>query len=72
MAGVFLHDEASPWYARRGVAVFLCLAVPCINPLYMNLDDSFVGTGLIEQITSQQARMFIFMAFELLWIAWLD
>ena len=72
LAGVLLRDKVSPWYAARGVAVFLCIAVPCINPLYIKLDDFFVGTGLIQQVTSQEARMFIFMAFELLWIAWLD
>ena len=66
-AAVFLKDKA-PWYA---VAVFLCIAVPCINPLFTKLDDFLVGAGMIEQVTSQPARMFLFMAFELLWIAWL-
>jgi|GEM_PF-3570173 hypothetical protein len=68
LAGIFLKDKA-PWYA---VAVFLCIAVPCINPLFTKLDDFLVGAGMIEQVTSQPARMFLFMAFELLWIAWLD
>jgi hypothetical protein len=68
LAGIFLRDKA-PWYA---VAVFLCIALPCINPLFLKLDGFFIGTGMIEQVTSPPARMFLFMAFELLWIAWLD
>ena len=72
LAGVFLRDEVAPWYAGRGVAIFLCVAVPCINPLYTRVDDFFVSAGMMEQVTSQQARMFIFMALELLWMALLD
>ena len=72
LAAVFLGEKAAPWYTGRGVAVFLCIALPCVNPLYIKLDDFFVGTGMIAQVTSQPTRMFIFMAFELLWIAWLD
>ncbi|MEN6428742.1 MAG: hypothetical protein ABFE13_25620 [Phycisphaerales bacterium] len=69
LAAVFLKTNAARWYA---MTVFLCVALPCMNPLFMKVDDFFVSTGMVEQVTSQQARMFIFMAFELLWIAWLD
>jgi len=72
LAAVFLGEKGSPWYTRPGVVIFLCIALPCLNPLFLKLDDFFLGTGLIQQVTTQQARTFLFMAFELLWMAWLD
>ena len=72
LAGKVLRDQTSPWYARKGVVVFLCVALPCMNILFLGADAWFIGFRAMGQVTSQQVRMFVFMALELMWLALLE
>ena len=72
LADVFFRGTARPWFARRGVVVFLCIVLPCANVLFIIMDNMFFGVVAIGQVTGQNARMFVFMALELLWIAMLE
>jgi hypothetical protein len=72
LADAFLRKPISPWFARSGVVVFLCIILPCINVVFIIIDNLFFNITAIGQVTGQQVRMFIFMALELLWIALLE
>jgi len=72
LADVFFRGSARPWYGRAGVAVFLCIILPCLNVLFIQADNMLFNITNWVQVTSQQARMFVFMAMELLWIAVLE
>lgn len=72
LADVFLRGSANPWFARSGVVVFLCIILPCLNVLFILADNMFFDITNWGQVTSQQARMFIFMFLELLWVAVLE
>ena len=72
LADVFFRGSARPWYARPGVVVFLCVILPCVNVLFIIIDNVFFNVTDMGQVTSQQVRMFGFMAMELLWIALLE
>ena len=68
LAGVFLRGPIRPWYARSGLVIFLCVALPAMNILFIGIDNLFINARAMGQVTCQQARMFVFMALELLWI----
>ena len=72
LADVFFRGSARPWYARPGVVVFLCVVLPCINVLFIMIDNMFFNITAMGEVTTQQVRMFGFMALELLWIALLE
>jgi len=72
LADVFFRGSANPWFARSGVVVFLCVMLPCLNVLFILVDNMFFDITNWGQVTSQQARMFIFMSLELLWVALLE
>lgn len=72
LADVFFRGPARPWYGRSGVVVFLCIILPCINIVFIIIDNMFFDITAIGQVTGQQVRMFVFMATELLWIALLE
>lgn len=72
LADVFFRGSANPWYARPGVVVFLCIALPCANVVFIIIDSLFFGITSMGQVISQQVRMFAFMALELLWVAVLE
>jgi len=72
LADVFFRGSASPWYGRAGVVVFLCIILPCANVVFIIIDNVFFDITAIGHVTSQQVRMFVFMALELLWIALLE
>ena len=72
LADVFFRGSARPWYGRAGVVVFLCIILPCINVLFIVIDNIFIDIRAMGQVTTQQVRMLVFMAFELLWIAMLE
>jgi hypothetical protein len=72
LADVFFRGSASPWYGRAGVVVFLCIILPCINIVFIIIDNLFFNITAIGQVSGQQARIFLFMALELLWIALLE
>ncbi len=72
LADVFFRGSASPWFARSGVVIFLCIILSCANVVFIIIDNMFFDITAIGHVASQQARMFIFMALELLWIAMLE
>lgn len=72
LADIFFRGSARPWYGRAGVVVFLCIILPCVNIVFVIIDNLFFNITAIGQITGQQVRMFLFMAMELLWIALLE
>lgn len=72
LAEVFFRGSARPWYGRSGIVVFLCIVLPCVNVLFIIIDNLFFNIAAIGQVAAQQVRMFIFMALELLWIAVLE
>ena len=72
LADVFFRGSARPWYGRAGVVVFLCIVLPCVNVLFIIIDNLFFDIMTISQVTAQHVRMFVFMALELLWIAMLE
>jgi len=72
LADVFFRGSARPWFARSGVVVFLCIILPCLNVLFILADNILFNITNWGQVTSQQVRMFIFMAIELFWIALLE
>jgi hypothetical protein len=72
LADVFFRGSARPWYGRAGVVVFLCIVLPCVNIVFIIIDNMFFDITAISQVTGQQVRMFVFMALELLWIALLE
>ncbi len=72
LADVFFRGSARPWYGRPGVVVFLCIILPCVNVLFVIIDNMFFDITAIGHVTGQQVRMFLFMAMELLWIALLE
>ena len=71
LADAFLRKPISPWYARPGVVIFLCIIVPCMNVAFLTIDGLFINVTQVA-IISQQVRMFAFMSLELLWIALLE
>ena len=72
LADVFLHGSARPWYNRAGLVVFLCIVLSCMNVLFTIIDNIFFDITTISQVTSLQAKIFIFMSMELLWITILE
>ena len=72
LADVFFRGSARPWYGRPGIVVYLCIILPCVNVLFVIIDNLFFNITAMGQVTTQQARMFGFMALELLWIAVLE
>lgn len=72
LADVFFRGSARPWYGRAGVVVFLCIILPCVNVLFIIIDNLFFDITVIGQVTSQNVRMLLFVALELLWIALLE
>jgi len=72
LADIFFRGSARPWYGRPGVVVFLCIILPCVNVLFIIIDNLFFNITAMGQVTGQQVRMFVFMALELLWIAALE
>jgi hypothetical protein len=72
LADVFFRGSASPLYVRSGMVVFLCIILPCINIVFIIIDNMFFDITAIGQVTAQQFRMFVFMALELPWIALLE
>ena len=72
LADVFFRGSIRPWYARPGVVVFLCIILPGANVLFIIIDNLFFNVTAMGQVTTQQVRMFGFMALELLWIALLE
>lgn len=72
LADVFFRGSASPWYARPGVVVFLCIILPCANVLFIIIDNLFFGTTAMGQVISQQVRIIAFTGLNLLWIAVLE
>ncbi len=72
LADVFFRGSARPWYGRAGVVVFLCIILPCVNVLFIIIDNLFFNITAIGQITSQNVRMLLFVGLELLWIALLE
>ena len=72
LADVFFRGSARPWFACSGVVVFLCIILPCINIVFIIIDNMFFDIMAIGHVTAQQVRMFVFMALELLWIAMLE
>ena len=72
LAEVFFRGAVRPWYARPGVVVFLCIILPCVNILFIWMDNMFIDIRAMGQVISQPVRMFMFMALELLWIAVLE
>ena len=72
LADVFFRGSVSPWYARPGVVVYLCIILPVANILFILIDNLFFSIPQIGQVTFQQVRMFIFMGLELWWIALLE
>jgi len=62
----------SPWYARPGAVIFLAVALMGINAMFMILDNLFaniLGTG---PFLVHKAYIYLFMAFELVWILLLE
>lgn len=72
LADIFFRGSARPWYGRPGVVIFLCIILPCINVVFIIIDNLFFNITAIGEVTGQQVRMFVFMALELLWIALLE
>ncbi len=72
LADVFFRGSARPWYGRAGVVIFLCIVLPCVNVVFIIIDNLFFDITAIGHVTGQQVRMFVFMALELLWIALLE
>lgn len=72
LADVFFRGSIRPWYGRRGVVVFLCIIIPCVNVLFVIIDNLFFNVTAMGQVTAQQVRMFLFMALELIWVAILE
>ena len=72
LADVFFRGSTRPWYGRAGIVVFLCIVLPCVNVVFIIIDNLFFNIMAIGHITGQPIRMFIFMALELLWIAVLE
>ena len=61
-----------PWYARPGAVIFLAVALMGINAMFMVLDNLFsniLGTG---PFLVHKAYIYLFMAFELVWILLLE
>ena len=72
LADVFFRGSARPWYGRAGVVVFLCVILPCVNVLFIIIDNLFFDIKAIGQVTGQQVRMFVFMSLEMVWLALLE
>jgi hypothetical protein len=72
LADILFRGSARPWFARSGVVVFLCIIIPCINILFKIMDNMFFNITGMSQVTTQQVRMFMFMASEFMWIAILE
>ncbi len=72
LADVFFRGSVRPWYARPGVVVFICIILPCVNVLFIIIDSLFFNITEMGQVTTQQVRMFVFMALEFLWIGLLE
>ena len=72
LADVFFRGSARPWYGRAGIVVFLCIVLPCVNVVFIIIDNQFFNITSIGHVTGQPVRMFVFMALELLWIAMLE
>jgi len=72
LADVFFRGSVSPWYARPGVVVYLCIILPVANVLFIIIDNLFFSIPEIGQVTSQQIRIWIFMGLELWWITLLE
>ena len=56
-AGVFLRERGNPWYARPHALIYLGAALSLI---------SILGAQLYPQV--HKGSMFLFMAFEVLWV----
>ena len=69
LADVFFRTSTRQW---PGVVIFLCIILPCVNVIFVIIDNLFFNITAIGQVTGQQVRMFVFMALELLWIALLE
>ena len=72
LAVVFFRGAATPWYTQSGIVVFLCIILPCANIIFMIVDNVFFNITALSEVTTQQVRMFVFMALEFLWIALLE
>ena len=72
LADVFFRGSTRPWYGRAGVVVFLCVILPCVNVLFIIIDNLFFDIKAIGQVTGQQVRMFVFMSLEMVWLALLE
>jgi len=72
LANVFFRGSARPWYGKAGIVVFLCIVLPCVNVVFIIIDNLFFNITAIGHVTGQTVRMFVFMAIELLWIAVLE
>jgi hypothetical protein len=72
LAQKLLRNRIGFWHTRSGVVISLCVALPCMNILFMGVDAWFVDFRAMGQVTSQQVRIFVFMALELMWLAMLE
>ena len=69
-AHIFGRTEL-PWYTKPGGMVFLAVMLICINAAFMlmsRLLSRILGTAFLEH----NAHVYLFMAFELLWIVLLE
>ena len=61
-----------PWYARPGGMVFLVAALFCINAVFMFFGKVLSNVLRTELFFVQEAYIYLFMVFELLWIVLLE
>ncbi len=71
-ADVFLKKPGYPWYSRQGAFVFLAIIMPIINAIYTIFDGiAFSAFRTIHNYPCS-TNIFMFIAFELLWIVILE
>jgi hypothetical protein len=72
LADIFFRGPTNPWFARPGVVVFLCVMIPCVNVVFIIVDNLFFDTTGMAQVVSQQVRIIAFTGLNLIWIAILE
>ena len=61
-----------PWYAKPGAVIFLTVALIGINAIFMVLDNLISNILRTNPFLINKAYIYLFMAFELVWILLLE
>ena len=72
LAFAFLREITNPWYAHMMAPIFLLVALPCTSAIFSRIDNLTLNILNVSGFITREARSFVFMSMELLWILILE